>query len=283
MDRDQLFVALQYMLPQHTLSRLVGRLASCPWAVCKRPLIRWFARHYQVDMTEAARPDLNTYASFNDFFTRALKTGARPIDAVPDHLACPADGVISQFGRIETGRIFQAKGVDYGIGELLANEALAEPFRHGHYATVYLSPKDYHRVHMPLDGALTDMLYAPGRLFSVNLITAERVPGLFARNERVVAVFDTPHGKMALVLVGAMIVAGIETVWAGLVAPQSGRAQYKRYPAAEAVALRKGEEMGRFKLGSTVVMLLANPALQWLDDIGTGASVRMGQSLAVLP
>ena len=283
LDRDRLFVALQYMLPQHALSRLVGRLANCPWPVCKGPLIRWFARHYQVDMTEAARPDLEAYASFNDFFTRALKTGARPIASAPDHLACPADGVISQFGSIETGRIFQAKGVAYDIGELLANEALAESFRHGHYATVYLSPRDYHRVHMPLDGALTDMLYAPGRLFSVNLITAERVPGLFARNERVVAVFDTPHGKMALVLVGAMIVAGIETVWAGLAAPQPGRAQHTRYPTAEAVALRKGEEMGRFKLGSTVVMLLANPALQWLDNVETGASVRMGQALAVLP
>ena len=282
MNRNQLFIALQYMLPQHALSRLVGRLASCPWSVCKRPLIHWFARHYQVDMTEAARPDLKAYASFNDFFTRALKTGARPIASAPDHLACPADGVISQFGSIETGRIFQAKGVAYDIGELLANEALAELFRHGQYATVYLSPKDYHRVHMPLDGALTDMLYAPGRLFSVNLVTAERVPGLFARNERVVAVFDTPHGKMALVLVGAMIVAGIETVWAGLVTPQSGWAPHTRYPIAEAVALRKGEEMGRFKLGSTVVVLLANPALQWLDNIGTGASVRMGQSLALL-
>ena len=281
MDRDWLFIALQYILPQHGLSRLIGRLASCPWAVCKRPLIRWFAQHYQVDMAEAARPNLEDYTSFNDFFTRALKTGARPIASAPEHLTCPADGVISQFGSVKKGRVFQAKGSTYDIGELLANEALAELFRHGRYATVYLSPRDYHRVHMPLDGMLTDMLYAPGRLFSVNSITAERVPGLFARNERVVAVFDTPHGKMALVLVGAMIVAGIETVWAGAVAPQSGRPHHIRYAPAEAVTLRKGEEMGRFKLGSTVVILLANPALQWLDNVAIGARARMGQSLAV--
>jgi len=283
LDQDRLFVTLQYLLPQHALSRLVGHLANCPWALCKTPLIHWFAHHYQVDMTEAARPHLQDYSSFNDFFTRALQADARPIAAAPDHLACPADGMISQFGRIEEGRILQAKGSAYDIGELLANEALAPLFRHGHYATVYLSPKDYHRVHMPLDGTLTNMLYVPGRLFSVNLITAERVPGLFARNERVVTVFDTPYGKMAVVLVGAMIVAGIETVWAGPVAPQSGRVQHTCYPSAKTVILRKGEEMGRFKLGSTVVMLLANPDWRWRENMATNASVRMGQPLAVLP
>jgi len=280
LDRDRLFIALQYLLPQHCLSRLVGKLACCPWSMCRTPLIRWFARHYQVNMDEAARPRLEDYASFNDFFTRALSAGARPMAAAPDHLACPADGVISQFGEVEEGRIFQAKGLTYDVRELLANDVLAKSFRHGQFATVYLSPKDYHRVHMPLDGTLTEMLYVPGRLFSVNAITAEHVPRLFARNERVVAGFDTPYGKMALVLVGAMIVASIEMAWAGQVAPGSGQIQHTRYPTSEAVALCKGEEMGRFKLGSTVVMLSANPELQWQHHMANGARVQMGQTLA---
>ncbi len=281
LDRDRLFVALQYLLPQHVLSRLVGSLASCSWSLCKMPLIRWFAHHYQVNMDEAARPNLQDYTSFNDFFTRALRPGTRPIAAAPNLLVCPADGVISQFGQIEEGRIFQAKGLTYNVRELLANDELSMSFRHGQFATVYLSPKDYHRVHMPLDGTLTDMLYVPGRLFSVNQVTAAHVPRLFARNERVITVLETPHGKMALVLVGAMIVAGIETVWAGRVTPCSGRVQHTCYPRSEAVALRQGDEMGRFKLGSTVIVLLANPKLQWQKNMANGAIVRMGQTLAV--
>ncbi|ETX02920.1 MAG: phosphatidylserine decarboxylase [Candidatus Entotheonella factor] len=280
MDRDWFFITLQYMLPQHGLSRLVGYLANCRWPMCKTPLIRWFARHYQVNLEEAVHSGLDDYASFNDFFTRALRPGARPIAAAPDHVACPADGVISQFGRVEEGRIFQAKGLTYDVRELVAHEALAKWFRHGQFATVYLSPKDYHRVHMPLDGQLTDMLYVPGRLFSVNQVTAKHVPRLFARNERVIAVFDTPYGKMALVLVGAMIVASIETVWAGQVAPQAGRIQHTCYLNSDVVMLRKGEEMGRFKLGSTVVMLLANSELQWQPHLALDVHVRMGQTLA---
>ncbi len=279
MNSDRLFIALQYILPQHGLSRLVGRLANCSWPICKTPFIRWFARYYQVDMEEAASPRLDDYASFNDFFTRALNAGARPVAAAPNHLACPADGVISQFGRVEEGRIFQAKGSTYDVHELLANDTLAKDFHDGQFATVYLSPKDYHRVHMSLDGTLTDMLYVPGRLFSVNQTTAEHVPRLFDRNERVVTVFDTPYGKMALVLIGAMIVASIETVWAGPVAPRSGQIHHTCYPNA-AVVLRKGDEMGRFKLGSTVVMLLANPAWQWQPNMANGMSIRMGQTLA---
>jgi phosphatidylserine decarboxylase len=282
LNPDRLFIALQYLLPQHGLSRLVGKLASCPWSVCKTPLIRWFARHYQVNMAEAAHARLEDYACFNDFFTRALRAGVRPVAAAPNDLACPADGVISQFGRVQEGRILQAKGSTYDVCELLANDALAKSFRHGHFATVYLAPKDYHRVHMPLDGTLSDMLYVPGRLFSVNLVTAEHVPRLFAHNERVVAVFHTPYGKMALVLIGAMIVAGIETVWAGQVAPRSGHIQHTCYSHADAVVLRKGDEMGRFKMGSTVVMLVANPELRWQHHIASGMSVRMGQALATL-
>lgn len=281
LDRDRLFIALQHMLPQHGLSRLVGKLASCPWSLCKTLLIRWFAHHYQVNMEEAARPNLEAYTSFNDFFTRALRAGARPFAAAPGHVVCPADGVLSQFGRVEEGRIFQAKGSDYNIRELLANDDLAQWFRHGQFATVYLAPRDYHRVHMPLDGTLTDLLYVPGRLFSVNAITAQQVPRLFARNERAIAVFDTPYGKMALALIGAMIVAGIETVWAGPVAPGSGHMQHTCYLHSDAMMLRKADEMGRFKLGSTVVVLLSNPELQWQHHVATGMHIQMGQTLAI--
>lgn len=280
MNSDRFFTALQHMLPQHGLSRLIGRLANCPWSICKMPMMHGFARHYQVNMAEAARPRLNDYACFNDFFTRALKADARPIAAAPDLGVCPADGVISQFGRVEQGRVFQAKGITYDVHELLANDSLAKHFQDGQFATVYLSPKDYHRVHMPLDGTLTDMLYVPGRLFSVNQATAAHVPRLFTRNERVVAVFDTPYGKMALVLVGAMIVAGIETVWAGQVAPRSRHMQHICYSTADAVRLHKGDEMGRFKLGSTVVVLLANASLQWQNHMAAGMRIRMGEPLA---
>ncbi len=280
LNQDSLFVALQHMLPQHGLSRLLGYVANCQWPVCKTPLIRLFARYYQVDMAEAASPSLEDYACFNDFFTRALRADARPIAAAPDHLVCPVDGAISQFGRITEGRIIQAKGLTYSVQELLTDDGLAKHFEHGQFATVYLSPKDYHRIHMPLAGTLTDMIYVPGRLFSVNQATAQHVPRLFARNERVVTVFDTPHGKMALVLVGAMIVAGIETVWAGHVAPNSRRVQHTNYSKSDTVGLHKGDEMGRFKLGSTVVVLCANPALQWQDHVAANAVVQMGQSMA---
>jgi len=243
------------------------------------PLMRGFVRHYQVDMEEAVHARLEDYACFNDFFTRALRAGVRPIAAAPNHLVCPADGVISQFGQIDEGRIFQAKDFRYTVYELLADDTLAKSFQHGHFATVYLAPRDYHRVHMPLDGTLSDMLYVPGQLFSVNSLTAKHVPRLFARNERVVTVFHTPYGKMALVLIGAMIVAGIETVWAGQVAPRSGHLQHTCYSPADAAVLRKGDEMGRFKMGSTVVVLVANPELQWQHHIANGMSVRMGQAL----
>lgn len=281
MDRDRLFIALQYMLPQHGLSRLIGKLANCPWSMVKMPLIRCFVRYYRVNMQEAMHPKLEDYTSFNEFFTRALSPEARPIAAAPDHVMCPADGVVSQFGQLEKGRILQAKGLTYDVCELVANNDLGQLFRGGQFTTVYLSPKDYHRVHMPLDGKLTDMLFVPGRLFSVNQQTAEHVPRLFARNERVVTVFDIPYGKMALILVGAMIVASIETVWAGQIAPSSGQIQHTCYSGADAVVLRKGDEMGRFRLGSTVVMLLSNPKFKWQHCMVNGASVRMGQTLAV--
>lgn len=275
------FVIIQYLLPQHLLSRLVGRLAQCrtPWL--KNLLIRQFIRAYDVNMDEAVEPDAECYANFNAFFTRALREGTRPI-AEGAQLACPADGAISQLGDINAGRIFQAKGQDYTLLKLLGgDQALASEFQGGSFATIYLSPKDYHRVHMPISGKLRSMHYIPGQLFSVNTTTAENVPDLFARNERAVCVFDTELGPMAMILVGAMIVAGIETVWEGQVAPIERRIRVSDYskPAA-AVCLEKGEEMGRFKLGSTVILLFGKDKLEWLEQYSAGTPTRLGEALA---
>ena len=218
--KSRLFIISQYLLPHHLLSRLAGCVAECRARWFKNAFTAWFAKRYQVNMSEALVEDLTAYEHFNAFFTRALKPGARPLDETPGAILCPADGAVSQLGPIEHGRIFQAKGHSFSALELLGGDpALAAPFMGGEFATIYLSPKDYHRVHMPLAGTLREMVYVPGRLFSVNQTTAENVPELFARNERVVCLFDTERGPMAVVLVGAMIVASIETVWAGLVTP----------------------------------------------------------------
>ncbi len=229
--QDRLFILAQHLLPHHLLSRLIGGFAECrvPWF--KNLLTRWFVRHYDVDMRQAQVEDPTAYENFNAFFTRALKPGARPLPAAADVVVSPSDGAISQLGRIEHGRIFQAKGHSYSLLELLGGDGLrAAPFMGGHFATIYLSPKDYHRVHMPLTGTLKEMVYVPGRIFSVNQLTAENVPELFARNERVVCIFDTAVGQ-AVILVGAMIVASIETVWA----------VWSRRPSANSSArLRRG-------------------------------------------
>lgn len=281
--KDRLFIAGQYLLPQHTLSRLIGCAAECesPWF--KDRLIPWFIQRYRVDMQEAAESDPRAYRHFNAFFTRALKEGARPLDPTPDAIVSPADGAISQLGQISHGRIFQAKGHSFSLQELLGGDAQrAEPFMGGSFATVYLSPKDYHRVHMPLAGTLREMIYVPGRLFSVNTCTAENVPELFARNERAVCIFDTERGPMAVVLVGAMIVAAIETVWAGQVTP--ARRELRRYAydeqARQPIQLEKGAEMGRFKLGSTAIVLFGKDQVQWLESLQAGSPVRMGEGLA---
>ena len=249
----------------------------------KNALIKGFAGHFKVDMSEAQEPDLTAYDHFNDFFTRPLKEGARTQPEDNALHSCPADGAISQLGDIRLGRIFQAKGHDYSLTALLGgNTELADEFMEGKFATVYLSPKDYHRVHMPVEGTLRSMTYVPGRLFSVNQATAENVPGLFARNERVVCIFDTDNGPVAMILVGAMIVASIETVWAGLVTPprrvlkdfdysRNGRRQIK---------LKRGDEMGRFKLGSTVIMLYGKDQIEWLEGLSASQPVRMGQPMA---
>lgn len=280
--KDRLFILSQYLLPHYLLSRLAGCIAECrlPWF--KNAFTGWFAHRYQVDMREAQVEDLTAYEHFNAFFTRALKDGARPLADSADAVLCPADGAISQIGPIEHGRLFQAKGHDFSLTALLGGDAeRAAPFMGGQFATVYLSPRDYHRVHMPLTGTLREMVYIPGRLFSVNQTTAENVPGLFARNERVACLFDTERGPMAVVLVGAMIVASIETVWAGLVTPPRRELKTQRYDAAARapITLDKGAEMGRFKLGSTAIVLFGPEQVQWSSELTAGSSVRMGQQL----
>lgn len=279
--KDTLFILLQHLLPQHLLSRLVGCLAECrtPWV--KNLFINWFRKRYQVDMSQALEPNPEAYEHFNAFFTRALKADARPLDTEEGAILSPADGAISQLGPIEHGRIFQAKGRSYGLSTLLGGSPeRAAPFINGSFATVYLSPRDYHRVHMPVTGTLRETVYIPGDLYSVNQVTAAGVDNLFARNERLVVIFDTEYGPMAMVLVGAMIVAGIETVWNGQVAPASKRPvvldrSYEQAP----ITLEKGAEMGRFKLGSTVILLFGPEAISWQETLKAGSSVTMGRTL----
>jgi len=278
--RDALFVSLQYILPHHLISRSVFSMTR--WRTpLVAPAIRKFSKHFGVNLDEALESDPSAYRTFNAFFTRALKPGVRPLAEGEALAACPADGTISQLGRIKDGRIFQAKGHEYSLVELLGGDLTrAEPFRNGSFATIYLSPRDYHRIHMPLAGTLTEMVHVPGRLFSVNPVTVERVPRLFARNERVAALFDTAEGPMGMVLVGAMNVAAIETVWSGLVTPPAGREIGEwRYGEQVRVELARGAEMGRFNMGSTVIMLFPE-GLSFRPDLAHGMAVRMGEPLA---
>lgn len=280
--KDRLLVMPQYLLPHHLLSRAVGVLADSQWPSVKNTFINTFTSLFPVNMAEAVEENPLAYASFNDFFTRALKPGARPI--AESGIACPADGAVSQLGTIQDELIFQAKGHHYTLTQLLGgDEARAAPFRHGEFATIYLSPRDYHRVHMPYSGQLREMVYVPGKLFSVNQRTSEHVPALFARNERVVAIFDTDLGPMAVVLVGAMIVASIETVWAGLVTPPRRRLNVTHYGASaqRETVLARGDEMGRFKLGSTAIILFPEGKVSWKEGLAPGSVVRMGEQLAV--
>lgn len=282
--KQRLFIFMQYVLPHHLLSRLIGRLADCETTWFKNRLIAWFVKRYQVNMSEAQLEDPSAYKHFNDFFTRALKPDARPLDDSEKAVLSPADGVVSQVGSIEHGRIFQAKGHSFSLVELLGGDAeRATPFMGGNFSTVYLSPKDYHRVHMPLTGILREMVYIPGRLFSVNHTTAENVPELFARNERVACIFDTEHGPMAVVLVGAMIVASIETVWAGMITPPLRELRSYDYSQAarQPITLEKGAELGRFKLGSTAVVLFGPDHVNWESDLQAASAVQVGQRIAV--
>lgn len=267
-----------YLLPHHAISRVVFRLTriTCPTLVPKA--IRLFCKWFKVDLAEAQDSDPHSYATFNAFFTRPLKPWLRPLAQGEHVLVSPVDGRISQMGGITDGRIIQAKGHEYTVLELLGGDAQwAASFQNGQFMTIYLSPRDYHRIHMPLAGTLLEQIHVPGRLFSVAEYTVRTVPRLFARNERVVAIFDTAYGKLAMVLVGAINVAAIETVWAGLVTPSAGWGVTRRvFPG---VHLAKGEEMGRFNMGSTVILLLENAVLRWEEGMAVGRQLKFGERL----
>ena len=276
---DRLAVLPQYLMPKRALTTLAGTFASAQLGGLTTLAIRRFVARYRVNMAEAANPNITSYASFNDFFTRALAPGVRPL-AQAD-LTCPVDGTISQFGRVERDQIFQAKGHHYSTTALVGGDAqLAARFEHGHFATLYLSPRDYHRIHMPCAGRLTRMVHVPGDLFSVNPTTARGVPGLFARNERVVCVFESDHGPFVLVLVGATIVGSMATAWHGQVnPPRTGTLRQWDYAPGQ-VELQQGEEMGRFLLGSTVVMLFPQGPLQFNPDWAAARPIQLGEAMA---
>ncbi|QIZ78962.1 archaetidylserine decarboxylase [Ferrimonas lipolytica] len=271
-------------MPQHGLSRLVGRFAAAKCGKVTTAAIDWFIKQYNINMDEALIEDTTQFETFNDFFTRELKPGLRPLIGDDTVLVQPVDGRVSQVGPIDGNRIIQAKGHDYTLEALLGGNAKdADPFRNGSFTTIYLSPQDYHRIHMPFAGTLRKMIYVPGDLFSVNPLTAENVPNLFARNERVVTIFDTEYGPMAMVLVGATIVASIETVWAGTITPPTGKIMSWDYPedGLGAIKLEKGAEMGRFKLGSTIVACFGEGMInEFVAGFTPGAKTRLGQMMA---
>ena len=275
---DRLAVLPQYLLPKKALTAFAGFVAAAQWGGMTTSLIQWFVKRYAVNMAEAANPDIASYASFNEFFTRPLKAGARPLAAAD--FICPVDGAISQLGPIQKDQIFQAKGHHYSSTALVGGDsALAAQFDNGTFATIYLSPRDYHRIHMPCDGRLTRMIYVPGDLFSVNPTTALGVPGLFARNERVVCVFASDHGPFVLTLVGATIVGSMATVWHGVVNPPRRPDICEWHYEEGAVSLRKGEEMGRFLLGSTVVMLFPADNMVFNPQWSAAQPVRLGENM----
>ena len=281
---DHLAVLPQYLFPKRALTIFAGKIAGARAGILTTRLIRWFVGRYAVNMAEAANPDIGSYQSFNEFFTRSLREGARPIaDA---NYVSPVDGAISQIGEIDGDQIFQAKGHHYSTAALLGGDAvLAAKFHDGSFATLYLSPKDYHRIHMPCDGRLTRMVYVPGALFSVNPTTARGVPGLFARNERVVCVFESADGPFVLTLVGATIVGSMATAWHGVVnPPRTGEIREWNYANDDhQVFLKKGDEMGRFLLGSTVVMLFKKNQLQFNSAWAPGGAIRMGEAMGLKP
>jgi phosphatidylserine decarboxylase len=275
--RDRLFVWFQYLLPQHGLSRLVLAATRVRAVWFKNWIIRGFLRLYRVDMTEAAEPDPCRYGSFNEFFTRALKHGARPIASGANTIASPVDGCVSEAGTIDRDLLLQAKGRQYRLAELLAAQPWASQFEGGSFATIYLAPFNYHRVHMPLPGELQETVYVPGRLFSVNAVTARHVPRLFARNERILTLFNSTAGQFALVMVGALNVGSMATVWAGDVTPAARRVVARI--AAPPTMLEKGAELGRFNMGSTVILLFEANRARWDPALRAGSVVRLGQSL----
>ncbi|MEJ1298584.1 MAG: archaetidylserine decarboxylase [Candidatus Sedimenticola sp. (ex Thyasira tokunagai)] len=280
---DRLFALLLYLLPHHLLSQGMHWLTRCRWEPLKDQMIRGAIRLYKVDMSQAAEPDPTRYSSFNDFFTRRLRDDARPAAVEEEAILCPVDGAVSQAGKIVDGRIFQAKGHNFSLYELLGgDEEWTEKFAEGSYTTLYLSPRDYHRIHMPLSGMLKKMLHVPGRLFSVSPSTTRTVPRLFSRNERLVNLFDTEIGPMAVIMVGAIFVSSMDTVWAGTVTPLSQRVTRWNYTNApiEPAFLEKGEEMGRFNMGSTVILLFGREAIEWQEQLKPGTEVCMGEKIA---
>jgi len=277
--KAELFVALQRVLPKQALSRLVAKAAesTLPWL--KNALIKRAIKAFNINMDEALTSNLDDYKNFNAFFTRELKSGVRPIDIAADSIASPADGAISQAGNINKNKILQAKGIDYTAERLLGNDEDAKRYYEGNFATIYLSPRDYHRVHIPLAGKLLRTRYIPGALFSVNDITAQALPGLFTRNERLVCEFESEDtGTFAVIFVGAILVAGIETVWSGFEAPGPGAVRDTDF-SDQALNFLKGDEIGRFKFGSTVILLFQNQVANWEDSIHANAVVQMGQKL----
>ena len=283
---DKIKIALQYAMPKHALSRLVGKLAAAKMGWLTTKLIDLFINAYKINMNEARYKKASDFATFNDFFTRELAEGVRPINQDADILCYPVDGAISQQGDIVEGKLIQAKGFDYSLTSLLGGDArTAAPFQQGKFSCIYLAPKDYHRIHMPMAATLREMIYVPGELFSVNPLTANNVPDLFARNERVVTIFDTEHGALAMVLVGATIVASIETTWAGTITPPAGKDIFRwQYPAkgVDAITFEKGDEMGRFKLGSTVVSAFAPNMIEFEPNAGSETVTRLGEHYASL-
>lgn len=281
---DRLKALIQYPLPHHLLSRLMYRITRIEWRPFKNFMIRAISRKFDIDISLAKEQNLDTYPHFNSFFTRELRDGVRPIAAGSDTLACPVDGTISQIGPISDGRIIQAKGHDYSLKALVAGQQhLHNLFAGGEFTTIYLSPRDYHRIHMPVTGTLKEMLYVPGRLFSVSPATTRAIPGLFARNERLIAVFDTEFGPMAMILVGAIFVAGIETVWSGNFGDKMirdfGHWRYGKDREHPAITLEKGDEMGRFNMGSTVILLFGKKQIVWAKTLHPDQAVQMGQLL----
>lgn len=274
------FLASQYLLPHHLTSRLIGRLADSQLSFIRKPLIRQFASHFEIDLSEAERTEQKDYSSFNDFFTRTLKTDARPICEEPGAWVSPVDATVSQFGEIQDGQIVQAKNHNYSVEQLFGGDrTMAQRYSDGSFITLYLSPRDYHRIHMPCDARLVKTTFVPGRLFSVNALTAQSVKGLFARNERLVCEFDSEMGRFTMVLVGAMIVASIETTWAGIVAPARRKIIQTDFENVRPIHFSKGEEMGRFRLGSTVIMTFEKNQMRFHESIKNSASLKMGSRL----
>ncbi|WP_299667287.1 archaetidylserine decarboxylase [uncultured Psychromonas sp.] len=280
---DKLKIIGQYLLPKHLVTLLAGKLANAKMGKFTTFLITKFIKQFKIDMSEAKYSEAADFETFNDFFTRELKAGLRPIIEGDNNLATPVDGCVSQQGEIKAGRIFQAKGHDFSLRELLGGrDDVAAPFDDGIFSTVYLAPKDYHRIHMPITGKLEQMIFIPGDLFSVNPLTAQNVPNLFARNERAVAIFSTAIGPMAMVLVGATIVGSIETVWEGTLTPQKNKEiQYWDYQDQE-IVLQKGAEMGRFKLGSTIVALFPKDSIEFSDALAPSSVTRLGELFATV-